>query len=77
MTVSSETRSRTITWQDPAILRAAAAELDGRAFLQIHGRALPVGGHIAFAEAHARNDAGELVGHATTSLAVFRAEPPS
>jgi uncharacterized protein (TIGR00369 family) len=167
MTASSETRSRTITWQDPAILRGAAAELDGRAFLQaiqdgrlppppmaqlvgarlafvgdgevrfmcapdestynpqgmvhggllcimldtaagcavqtllpaatgqssieikvsflkalhegdgeieVSGRALRVGGRIAFAEAHARNDIGELVGHATTSLALFRAE---
>jgi uncharacterized protein (TIGR00369 family) len=169
MTVATETRSRTVTWQDPAILRAAAAEVDGRAFLQaiqdgrlppppmaqlvgarlafvgdgearftcapdestynplgvvhggllctmldtaagcavqtllpaatqhssieikvsflkalragdseieIHGRALRVGRRIAFAEAHARNAAGELVGHATTSLALSRAPHP-
>lgn len=34
------------------------------------GRALRVGRRIAFAEAHARDGAGELVGHATSSLAL-------
>jgi uncharacterized protein (TIGR00369 family) len=169
MSVTSGTRSRTVSWQDPAILRVAAAELDGRAFLEairdgrlppppmaqlvgariafvgdgevrftcapdestynplgmvhggllctmldtaagcavqtllpaatgyssieikvsflkalhkgdgeieVHGQALRVGGRIAFAEAHARNAAGELVGHATTSLALLRAGHP-
>jgi uncharacterized protein (TIGR00369 family) len=33
------------------------------------GRALRVGRRIAFAEAHARDGSGELVAHATTSLA--------
>jgi uncharacterized protein (TIGR00369 family) len=40
--------------------------------LEIHGRALRVGGRIAFAEAHARNGDGGLVGHATTSIALGR-----
>lgn len=39
--------------------------------LQVHGRALQVGRRVAFAEAHALNPAGELVGHATTSIAVI------
>ena len=39
--------------------------------IEIHGRALRVGSRIAFAEAHARNGDGELVGHATSSLAVL------
>ena len=38
--------------------------------IQVHGRALQVGRRVAFAEAHARNPAGELVGHATSSIAV-------
>jgi uncharacterized protein (TIGR00369 family) len=38
--------------------------------IEVHGRALRVGGRVAFAEAHARDQNGELVGHATTSLAV-------
>jgi uncharacterized protein (TIGR00369 family) len=40
--------------------------------LEIRGRALRVGGRIAFAEAHARNGDGDLVGHATTSIALGR-----
>ena len=40
--------------------------------IEAHGHALRVGTRIAFAEAHARNQNGELVGHATTSLAVTR-----
>jgi uncharacterized protein (TIGR00369 family) len=40
--------------------------------IQVHGRALRVGRRIAFAEAHARHQNGELVGHATTSIAVSR-----
>jgi hypothetical protein len=30
------------------------------------------GGGVAFAEAHARDRDGELLGHATTSIAVLR-----
>jgi uncharacterized protein (TIGR00369 family) len=47
-------------------LRADSGEID------VHGRALQTGRRVAFAEAHARNTAGELVGHATTSIAVIR-----
>jgi acyl-coenzyme A thioesterase PaaI-like protein len=36
------------------------------------GRALNVGRRVSFAEAHARNQSGELIGHATTSLAINR-----
>jgi uncharacterized protein (TIGR00369 family) len=50
-------------------LRAGAGEIE------VSGRALRVGGHVAFAEAHARACDGELVGHATSSLAVFRPSP--
>jgi uncharacterized protein (TIGR00369 family) len=39
--------------------------------IEIHGRVLRVGSRIAFAEAHARNGDDELVGHATSSLAVL------
>ena len=47
-------------------LRASTGEIEAR------GRALKVGRRIAFAEAHARDQSGELVGHATTSLAINR-----
>ena len=40
--------------------------------IEVHGHALRVGGRVAFAEAHARDRNGELVGHATTSIAVTR-----
>jgi uncharacterized protein (TIGR00369 family) len=40
--------------------------------IEVHGQALRVGRRVAFAEAHARDGAGELVGHATTSLAVMQ-----
>ena len=40
--------------------------------IEVHGRALRVGGRIGFAEAHARDRRGELVGHATTSIALTR-----
>ena len=43
----------------------------GDAALEVDGRALRVGGRVAFAEAHARSG-GELVGHATTSIAIIR-----
>ncbi len=46
-------------------LRADSGEID------VHGRALQIGRRVAFAEAHARNPTGELVGHATTSIAVI------
>jgi uncharacterized protein (TIGR00369 family) len=42
------------------------------ATLEIEGRSLRVGRRIAFAEAHARDAGGKLVGHATTSLALLR-----
>ena len=44
----------------------------GAGHIAVHGRALRVGGRVAFAEAHARDRNGELVGHATTSIAVRR-----
>jgi uncharacterized protein (TIGR00369 family) len=40
--------------------------------IEVRGKALRVGGRVAFAEAHARNGNGELVGHATSSIAVLR-----
>jgi uncharacterized protein (TIGR00369 family) len=40
--------------------------------IEVRGQALRVGRRVAFAEAHARNGDGELVGHATTSLALLR-----
>jgi uncharacterized protein (TIGR00369 family) len=43
----------------------------GQGPVEIHGHALRVGSRIAFAEAHARNSEGELVGHATTSFALW------
>jgi uncharacterized protein (TIGR00369 family) len=47
-------------------LRANAGEIE------VRGQALKVGRRVAFAEAHARDESGELVGHATTSLAINR-----
>jgi uncharacterized protein (TIGR00369 family) len=47
-------------------LRADGGEIEA------HGRVLRVGGRVGFAEAHARNGDGELVGHATSSIAVLR-----
>ena len=44
----------------------------GNGALEIQGRALRVGGRVGFAEAHARTVDGELVGHATTSVAILR-----
>ena len=40
--------------------------------IEIRGEALRVGRQVAFAQAHARNERGELVGHAPSSLAVHR-----
>jgi uncharacterized protein (TIGR00369 family) len=45
---------------------------DDSGTLDVVGRALRVGRQIAFAEAHARDGNGELVGHATSSIAVLR-----
>jgi uncharacterized protein (TIGR00369 family) len=42
------------------------------AALEIEGQALRVGRQVAFAEAHARDEAGKLVGHATSSIALLR-----
>jgi uncharacterized protein (TIGR00369 family) len=47
-------------------LRAGSGELE------IAGMALRVGRQVAFAEAHARNGEGKLVGHATSSIALLR-----
>jgi uncharacterized protein (TIGR00369 family) len=43
---------------------------DGSA-IEVSGRVLRVGRRVAFAEAHARNADGDLVGHATSSIAVL------
>jgi uncharacterized protein (TIGR00369 family) len=42
------------------------------AALEIEGQALRVGRQVAFAEAHARDEDGKLVGHATSSIALLR-----
>jgi len=47
-------------------LRADSGELE------VIGKALRVGRQVAFAEAHARNGEGRLVGHATSSIALVR-----
>jgi uncharacterized protein (TIGR00369 family) len=43
---------------------------DGSA-IEVSGRVLRIGRRVAFAEAHARNADGDLVGHATSSIAVL------
>ena len=43
---------------------------DGSA-IEVSGRVLRIGRRVAFAEAHARNGDGDLVGHATSSIAVL------
>ena len=40
--------------------------------IETRGRVLRIGGRVAFAEAHARDERGQLVGHATTTLAITR-----
>jgi uncharacterized protein (TIGR00369 family) len=52
-----------------SFLRAVQA---GNGALEVQGRSLKVGRRVAFAEAHARDANGELVGHATSSLALVR-----
>ena len=47
-------------------LRAAAGDIEAR------GKVLRIGRRVAFAEAHARNGKRELVGQATSSIAVLR-----
>jgi uncharacterized protein (TIGR00369 family) len=47
-------------------LRAGAGDIE------VHGKTLRLGGQVGFAEAHARNGDGELVGHATSAIAVLR-----
>jgi uncharacterized protein (TIGR00369 family) len=41
--------------------------------IEVRGHVLRIGGRVAFAEAHARDGHGQLVGHATTTLAITRA----
>ena len=38
--------------------------------IEVRGSALRIGGRVAFAEAHARDQRSQLVGHATTTLAI-------
>ena len=40
--------------------------------IEVRGSVLRIGGRVAFAEAHARDARGQLVGHATTTLAITR-----
>jgi uncharacterized protein (TIGR00369 family) len=40
--------------------------------IEVRGRVLRIGGRVAFAEAHARDEHGRLVGHTTTTLAITR-----
>lgn len=46
--------------------------VDGVGAMDVRGKAQRVGGRTAFAEAHAYDATGELIGHATSSLAVRR-----
>jgi acyl-coenzyme A thioesterase PaaI-like protein len=58
-------RRKTVTWYLMA-LRAATGDIEA------HGEVLRIGRRVAFVEAHARNGKGELVGQATSSIAVLR-----
>ena len=40
--------------------------------IEVRGSVLRIGGRVAFAEAHARDARSQLVGHATTTLAITR-----
>jgi uncharacterized protein (TIGR00369 family) len=40
--------------------------------LEVHGKVLRIGGRVAFAEAHARDPDGTVLGHGTASFAVLR-----
>jgi uncharacterized protein (TIGR00369 family) len=44
----------------------------GNGAIEVHGQVLRVGRRVAFAEAHARDADGQLVGHATSSIALLR-----
>ena len=48
------------------------APLHAGDLVEVRGTVLRLGGRVAFAEAHARDERGQLVGHATTTLAVTR-----
>jgi uncharacterized protein (TIGR00369 family) len=49
-----------------------AALRAGNGHIEARGQALRVGRRVAFAEAHAYDAVGELIGHATSSLALNR-----
>ena len=53
-----------------------AVKVDGGP-VEVQGQVLRLGRRVAFAEARAINARGELVGHATTSIAVVGGEPPT
>ena len=60
----------------PGVVILAVAGLGDRQFVhqltfEVSGRVLRIGRRVAFAEAHARNRDGDLVGHATSSIAVL------
>ncbi len=40
--------------------------------IEVTGRTLKLGRRVGFAEAHARDGAGDVVGHASTSVAILR-----
>jgi uncharacterized protein (TIGR00369 family) len=44
--------------------------------IEVAGRVLRIGRRVAFAEAHARNSGGDVVGHATTSVAILGGAEP-
>ena len=50
-------------------LRAVRAETEE---IEAHGEVLRVGSKVAYAQAHARTEDGELVAHATSSLSLAR-----
>jgi uncharacterized protein (TIGR00369 family) len=67
----------------PAGVRYASIEIKvsfleplraGAGAIEVRGRVLKVGRRVAFAEADARDGTGELVGQATTSIAIGRRE---
>lgn len=48
---------------------------DGESEVEVRGRVLRVGRRVAFAEAHAHDANGRLVGHASSSLARVEGKP--